>query len=159
METVSNEIINRCQQGDKQAFREVVQCYQRMVYGLAFRLLCDEEEAKDIVQETLIRVWINIRRYDSAQNFRTWIYTIATRLCLDRLRQREHIELMPDEEDYFTGYISDLEADQPLENHELLSVIKILVNRLNPRCMKIITMSVNWQSMRHGNSVRTYITV
>lgn len=140
MDSLSNEIISRCQQGDKQAFREVVRCYQRMVYSLAFRLLCDEEEAKDVVQETMLKVWINIARYDMNQNFRTWIYTIATRLCLDRLRQKEYLELMPEDEDCFAAYVSDLEADRSLDNRELLSVIKTLVSRLSAKQRIVFTL-------------------
>lgn len=140
MDTISNEIISRCQQGDKLAFRDVVQCYQRMIYSLAFRLLCDEEEAKDIVQETLIRVWTKFRSFDPEQNLRTWIYTIATRLCLDRLKQLEHLELMSDEEECFMDYVSELEADRPLENSELIYVIRTLVSQLSPKQRMVFTL-------------------
>ncbi|MBP5716983.1 MAG: RNA polymerase subunit sigma-70, partial [Bacteroidales bacterium] len=75
METISNDIIERCRCGDQAAFRAVVQTFQSMVFRLAFRLLCDDDEAKDIVQDTFIRVWLNIGRYDVAQSLRTWIYT------------------------------------------------------------------------------------
>lgn len=140
MEIISNEILKQCQHGDKTAFRVVVQTYQRMVFALAVRLLCDEEEAKDIVQETFIKVWVNITRYDLSQNFRTWIYTIATRQCLDRLRQKAPIEPMPEDEAYFEDYASDLESDRPLENRELISIIKTLVQQLSPKQRTVFTL-------------------
>ena len=52
--TEETKILSRCQQGDKAAFRWVVQNYQRMVFSLALKMMADEEEAKDVVQETFI---------------------------------------------------------------------------------------------------------
>jgi len=78
MEQISSDIIERCRVGDKTAFRTVVQHYQRMVLSLAFRMLCNEEEAKDLTQETFIRVWLNFPKYDASRSLATWIYTIAT---------------------------------------------------------------------------------
>ncbi len=141
MELLSNDIIKRCQCGDKAAFRTVVQTYQQMVFTLAFRLLCDEEEAKDMVQETMIRTWVNFATYDHAQSLKTWIYTIAIRLCYDRLKQRMHLTPLPEEEDYFSQYISDDETDKPLENHELLAVIKSLVKKLSPKQRVVFTLT------------------
>lgn len=140
MEIISKDIINKCQRGDKTAFRVVVQTYQRMVFTLAFRLLCDEEDAKDIVQETFIKVWVNITRYDLNQNFRTWIYTIATRLCLDRLRQKAPVVPLPEEEEYFSEYASDIESDRHLENSELIAIIKTLVRQLSPKQRTVFTL-------------------
>lgn len=73
---IENDIISRCQQGDREAFRWVVQTHQRMIFSLALKMLCDEEEAKDMVQETFIRVWQSIRSFDS-QRIATDIYSIS----------------------------------------------------------------------------------
>ena len=54
MTQIETEIVLRCQRGEKEAFRDVVRRYQRMVFSLALKMLCDEEEAKDMVQETFI---------------------------------------------------------------------------------------------------------
>ena len=73
-------ILIQCQNGDREAFRSVVQTYQRMVFSLALKMLADEDEAKDVVQETFIRVWQKIGDYDVRRPFATWLYTIASRL-------------------------------------------------------------------------------
>ena len=52
---IEDEILTRCQGGDKAAFRWVVQTYQRMLFSLALKMLADEEEAKDVVQDTFVR--------------------------------------------------------------------------------------------------------
>ena len=56
MVQIETDIVARCQRGEKEAFRWVVQKYQRMVFSLALKMLCDEEEAKDMLQETMIKV-------------------------------------------------------------------------------------------------------
>jgi len=58
MEQIEKDILIKCREGDKEAFRQVVRQYQRMVFSLALKMLCDEEEAKDTVQDTFVRVWI-----------------------------------------------------------------------------------------------------
>ena len=82
MEQIDNEILTRCQRGDKTAFKWVVKRYQQMLFSLSLKMLGDEEEAKDVVQETFIRVWQNFRNYDPKRSFTTWLYTIASVRCL-----------------------------------------------------------------------------
>ena len=98
MTQTERDIITRCQRGDKDAFRWVVQAHQRMIFSLALKMLCDEEEAKDMVQETFIRVWQRIRELDLQKNIATWIYTIASRLCIDKLRRKNRIVSMPEDQ-------------------------------------------------------------
>ncbi len=133
MNIINNDIIERCRCGDQAAFRWVVQTYQQMVFTLAFRLLCDEEEAKDVVQETMIKVWVNFASYNHRQSLRNWIYTIAIRLCFDRLKSKASVEPLPEDEEYFSQYVSDSDTERELENRELLSVIKTLVSQLSPK--------------------------
>ena len=98
MTQAESDIIIRCQGGGKDAFRWVVNTYQQMVFSLALKMLCDEDEAKDIVQEIFIRVWLSMRDYDTQRTFTTWLYTIASRLCLDRLKRKTHIVVLSGDE-------------------------------------------------------------
>lgn len=87
------DIILKAKKGDLGAFDRLVRQYQSFVFSLAVRFLCDDDEAQDIVQESFVRVWKHFDRYDPAQKFTTWLYKIATNLCLDRLRavKREYL--------------------------------------------------------------------
>ena len=128
-----SEIITRCQRGDKAAFREVVQSYQRMVFSLSLKMLADEEEAKDVVQETFIRVWRGIRSYDPQKPFRTWLYTIATRLCLDRLKRQKPIVPMPDDERTLHRFASDDNSQRQMENAEWAAIVRLLAEGLSEK--------------------------
>jgi RNA polymerase sigma-70 factor (ECF subfamily) len=75
--------------GDRKAFAELVKRYQKKIMKLGFRMLNHRQEAEDVVQETFLRVHSNLHRYDATQKFSTWIYRIATNLCIDRLRRRK----------------------------------------------------------------------
>ena len=85
-----NELISRSRQNDGNAFRQLVEGHQSMVYSLAYRLLCNEEEARDAVQETFIKVWLNLKIFDTNRKFSTWVYAIAANLCYDKLKSNHH---------------------------------------------------------------------
>ena len=80
-------LVLRCQRGDPAAFAKLVEAYKKPIYNLAYRMLNDREEANDITQDTFLRVYRHIERYKPEHKFSTWIYAIASRLCIDRLRK------------------------------------------------------------------------
>lgn len=87
VEPDDNELIRNCISGDKNSFGILVRRYQRYVSIIVFRIIWDEEEVKDIVQETFIKVWDNLSRYRNDIKISTWIYRIAVNCSLDRLRK------------------------------------------------------------------------
>lgn len=137
---IETDIVLRCQHGEKEAFRWVVQRYQRIVFSLALKMLCDEEEAKDMVQETFIRVWQSIREYDEKKKFTTWIYTIAVRLCLDRLKRMRHVMSMPDDERVLRRFASDADTQRTLENKEWVSIVRMLAEGLGEKQRLVFTL-------------------
>ena len=134
------DIISHCQQGDREAFRWVVQTHQRMVFSLALKMLCDEEEAKDIVQDTFIRVWQSIRNYDSQKALSTWIYTIASRLCIDRLKRTRRIIALPDDELALHRFAVDGDSQQSLENKEWVSIVRMIAEGLSNKQRLVFTL-------------------
>jgi RNA polymerase sigma-70 factor (ECF subfamily) len=137
---IEEDIVLKCQRGEKEAFRSVVLTYQRMVFSLALKLLCDEEEAKDMVQETFIRVWKNMGEYDLQKSFSTWIYTIATRLCLDRLKNMKHTVPMPEDEKVLRRFASDADTHRILENREWVSIVRMLAEGLGEKQRMVFTL-------------------
>jgi len=74
--------------GDQDAFAELVYAYQDAVYNLCYRMLSDHVEAEDAAQEAFLRAYLNLRRYDVGRSFKTWLLSIASNYCIDRLRRR-----------------------------------------------------------------------
>lgn len=88
-EHTTDEILQRSVKGDMDAFRTLVELHQTFAYRLAYRLLGSDEEAKDIVQESFIRVWRHLPKYRANGKFTTWLYSIVTNLCYDRMKARK----------------------------------------------------------------------
>lgn len=82
--------IRDCRKGDAKAFANLVAKHQQLVYRLAFRLLGDDDEAKDMTQETFIKVWLGLDRYQEEFRFSTWLYRVTCNVCYDRLRCLAH---------------------------------------------------------------------
>lgn len=87
--SVEARLVRLAREGEREAFAELVGLYQDKLYHLAYRMLYQAQEAEDIVQETFLRVYANLHRYDETQKFSTWIFRIATNLCIDRIRKRK----------------------------------------------------------------------
>ena len=132
------DLVERSKQHDTAAFRQLVEICQPFVFRLAFRLLCNEEESKDIVQETFIRVWLHLHRYHHGARFSTWLYKIACNLCYDRLRAMKrsvtNIDLseidLPDDHD----------IEQSLVNRNLKEWIITLTHDLTPKQRLVFTL-------------------
>ncbi len=82
-----DEIVRRAQAGDHDAFRMLVERYQGRAYGLALRVLRDEEQAKDAVQDAFLKVYRSLDRFEGRAGFYTWLYRIVMNQCLDRKRR------------------------------------------------------------------------
>ena len=80
--------VQLCLEGSVQAFEPIVRRNASRLIRLAYHMLGDWEEARDLAQETFARAYLSLRRYDARQPFRVWLYTIAARLAADRLRHR-----------------------------------------------------------------------
>jgi len=80
--------IIQAQQGNDEAFTRLVEQYQTPVYNLCYRMLGEPESAEDAAQESFLRAYQNLTRYDRQRPFATWLLSIAAHYCIDRLRKR-----------------------------------------------------------------------
>jgi RNA polymerase sigma-70 factor (ECF subfamily) len=85
--------IRAAQHGDSRAFEELMIASERRVANVAWRILGDAEEVKEAVQETFLRVFKHLKRYDESRDFFGWLYRIAVNVCrdLDQHRRRRRI--------------------------------------------------------------------
>jgi RNA polymerase sigma-70 factor, ECF subfamily len=80
--------------GEERAFQELVERYQTRLLNFIFRTIGDRERAEDLVQEVFIRVYRHIHRFDRSKKFSTWVYTIASNLAKNELRNRSRNPLV-----------------------------------------------------------------
>ncbi|HUV36560.1 MAG TPA: sigma-70 family RNA polymerase sigma factor [Patescibacteria group bacterium] len=86
LELTDEELILRVQDGESQAFDILVNRFKNKLYNYLFRLLGDESLAEEYAQETFVKAYINAEKYRTVARFSTWLYTIATNLVRNRIR-------------------------------------------------------------------------
>ena len=87
-------LVARCQKGDAEGFAGLVSRYERPVFNLAYRMLGDREDARDVAQAAFLKALENLHRYDPKFRFFSWLYKIAMNEALDQLDRRgRHTEL------------------------------------------------------------------
>ncbi|WP_421382715.1 RNA polymerase sigma factor SigW [Bacillus salacetis] len=89
MDALVNKRIKQVLKGDQDAFAEVIELYKDKVFQICFRMLGNRHEAEDIAQEAFIRAYVNIHTFNQKRKFSTWLYRIATNLCIDRIRKKK----------------------------------------------------------------------
>ena len=86
-----NRIIEKIISGDEEAFAEIVKIYLNPIYNFLCRLIGDRDAAEDLAQETFVKAWKNLKRFDQKRNFKTWIFTIAKNTAFDWLKKKKEI--------------------------------------------------------------------
>ena len=133
-------LIRRCQQGNAESFRELVERYQRRTYWIAHNMLNNYDTAKEISQEAFVRVFRSIARFDVHKNFYTWLYQIVVNLCIDHLRKMSHARTVNLDE---VGGIPDFTRKDPVasgEKVELRARVHKSLDRLPPRYKAVLTL-------------------
>ena len=87
------ELVQRAREGDRDAFRELVERYQRKIATLALGMLRNRDDALDVTQETFAKAYQSLDRFKGDASFYTWTYRIAVNLCIDHRRDRKSTRL------------------------------------------------------------------
>src|SRR5437763_15682586 len=88
MELADRAFVAKARSGDTEAFRALVDLHSRALFRLAFRMTGNESDAEDVVQESFMRAYRQLGKFDERATFGTWLYRIATNCSLDLVRSR-----------------------------------------------------------------------
>jgi RNA polymerase sigma-70 factor (ECF subfamily) len=142
------ELIQRAQQGDKAAFRRLVERHQRRAFAIAMGLVRDENDARELVQDAFLRVYKGLNSFQGGSSFFTWLYRIVTNLAIDLMRKpgRRDAELQDgqviDEATEFP-LISRIDGADPMDvlrRQEIAARIKTALEALPPYHRGVILM-------------------
>lgn len=93
--------IEKALHGDDHAFGFIVDTYQKPVYSLCYRMLGNSRDAEDAAQESFVRAYIHLKKFDRSRSFATWLLSIASHYCIDRIRKGQlptiSMDALPDE--------------------------------------------------------------
>ena len=131
----NEELIRRCQQGDRLALEALVRRYQNYVYRLCYLVMHNEQDAEDMTQETLLRACRALPRYQVREgvSFEAWLYRIAVNCCRSRLRRKWHQVLPWPEPAPEIAAEPELQPERRLEQNEWRSEILRAVGSLNQK--------------------------
>jgi len=146
------EIISSSIQRDELSFRILMERYADYAFSVAFRIINEEEESKDIVQEAFISVWNNIESFRKEENFTNWLYRIIVNKCNDSLRKKKRKALIyPDSDNWkIPGLFSGYNPEERLNNLEIGSLIRHLTNNLSSK-QKIVFVLSDLEELSHDD--------
>jgi RNA polymerase sigma-70 factor, ECF subfamily len=139
--TVVHALVDRARDGDRQAFDDLVRLTYTDTYTLAFRLTGDEEDARDVVQETYMRAYRGLGRFRGDAQFSTWLYRITANCANTHLGRRirhRHDELADDEP--LVDDRPEADPQQRAENELLRSRLRDALADLPPRLRAVVVL-------------------
>ena len=137
------KLIDQCRGGNFTNFRKLVELTSPFAFSVALRMLGNEDQAKDVVQETLVTIWQKLDRIKSAEVYKTWIYRIVVNKCYDQMRRaKRNPEFSANETTW--ALISNTISQGPcaeLENSEISKIITILTQKLSSKQKAVFVLS------------------
>lgn len=113
----------------------IVSAFQYSVFRFTFRLLGNEDEAHDTTQDTFVKAWVNLKKYNPEYQFSTWLYRISNNLCYDRLRSLKRKKIQPETWTHETIAVafSSENIEDKIINCELAEFILRFTQDLTPK--------------------------
>jgi RNA polymerase sigma-70 factor (ECF subfamily) len=138
-----SDLIAHARSGNDAAFTRLVELHQTAIYNLCYRMLGNPSEAEDAAQETFLRAYAQLHRYDSARSFKTWLFAIADHHCIDHLRKRRLTWLSIDEPSLEPHPALREPRPNPEEvsvSREEKAVVEALLSKLTPEDRSVVVM-------------------
>ena len=141
-------LLERSKAGDIAAFEMLVEAYQKKIFNLAYRITGNYDDAGDLAQEALIRIFKSIANFKEQSTFSTWVYRITTNVCLDDIRKKKNRRVLSLDEEI---HVEDGEmkrqimSDDPLpdeiaEREELRSIVSSAIDSLPEEQRLVISL-------------------
>lgn len=145
---LEEDLITRSQNGDIDAFEELVAKYERKVYAIAYRFMGNPEDASDLTQEAFLKAYQSIKSFRQEASFSTWICRIVSNVCRDQLRKNKRQSQNSLDEDVWLeeGTVQKQLKDQRptpdevYESKELKEYLQGLINNLNPEYKMVVIL-------------------
>jgi len=121
-ETNDRQLIEQYLDGDETSLNLLVGKYFRRVYSFVYLLVNDKKEAEDLTQETFVKAWRGLKKFDSSKNFRAWLLTIAKNCAIDYWRRKKSLPFSQLEQDGIS-VLESLTDGAPLPSEQVEKII------------------------------------
>lgn len=145
MNSTDSELLKRHQEGDSDAFPLIMKAYLKPIYHFAFHFTREEGSAEDIVQETFIKAWKHLDRFNAEKKFKTWIFAIAKNTAYDYLKKKRAIPFSSFEDDDGENPIEAIDDEKLLpdslfEKKEIAATLAQALEQISPPNRAILTL-------------------
>ena len=148
MNDLEHKLLKKAAKGDILAFEKIITQYEKLIYNLAYRKMSNEEDAKDMAQEAIIKIYKNITKCEDFTNFKSWVCTITINTCIDELRKRKNKltesidEMLTTENGEFEKQLksSDLTPEESLIHSEMNDEIQSAIQKLSENHKNLIIL-------------------
>lgn len=132
-------LIEQSRQGNIDAFEELIRDYKKSAYNIALKFLRNVQDAEDVSQEALIKVFKNIKNFNMKSTFKVWMYRIVVNTCLD-FKRKKNIDAYPiDEVINFTG-TNNGNPDAMIDSNYNSEIVNLAINKLDDDFKTIIIL-------------------
>lgn len=135
-QTIHKYLINRSQEGDRKAQNELYKLYAGAMYNICRRIMGDEEEAKDVLQDAFITVFTKISNLKEENTFSAWIKRVVINHCINALKKKK-IETSSLDENYDT--IQEYDSDDGFKEIEVKKVLKA-IDKISQGCRTVLNL-------------------
>ena len=123
-----SQLIDKCKANDGEAFRQLMKLYQNKLYGYLYRYSDCEDESDELFQETLIKVWNGIRKYNNQNKFSSWLFTIAHNVAMDSLRSKNRRKILVSIDNVNEKSRFPLQDEQIIQKEEIEKINRSILN-------------------------------
>jgi RNA polymerase sigma-70 factor, ECF subfamily len=131
----TDQIIERCLNGDQAAWETIVRLYWRKVFNIAYKFVGRHDQAEDLTQDVFLKLYKSLDTFDRRANFQTWLISVSRNLCIDHYRsvrkERETINRDVDPADV-TPIAAETAADKKLEQRDRVALLRVALDKLAP---------------------------
>jgi RNA polymerase sigma-70 factor (ECF subfamily) len=135
LQLATDEMIERCLNGDQAAWESIVRLYRRKVFNVAYKFVGRHDQAEDLTQDVFLKLYKSLDTFDRRANFQTWLISVSRNLCIDHYRavrkERETINRDVDPAD-FAPPSPDTRADAQLEMRDRVKLLRRALDKLAP---------------------------
>ncbi len=149
MSKSDQELVFSYLNGDLESLEVLIHTYLKPIYSFVYRYIGNSQDAEDITQETFVRTWRNLRKFDQQKSFKTWIFAIAKNTAIDHLKKKKAIPFSEFENEEGENMITETLADPsplPRELLERAGMAQVLISameKLSPKYRMVLFLRYN----------------